>query len=568
MQAKIRAGIIIGQVVLVGLLAGCAAIGDERVRPFGFEYVEPAKVAEPCVVLFFVDGVNSEIFNEMLAAGELPNIDKYFVSRGLYLRRCMANIPSVTMVNETSLVTGLFAGRHGVTGINWFDRNKCIWRDYETIAQKNTLDGDYRAATVFERLKENTSLSIFFQAHRGATKFVENWTSAGPPFFFGWYQFVDRITLCRFEIVAQLARQRGEFPRLVIAYLLAADMQAYHQGLESLAYRRALIHADAQIGRVIKDFENQGLLEKLVLVFMSDHGMMPVKKHLWMEKFLSKELGLKLSNKRLWEDTELRERIKYYRKFPAVLTGSGDRYVGLYLRKPTGVKGPMPYENWLSKPTMYDLRNYPTSRGKVDLISCLVQQEAIDAVAFSVGPDRVRVVRKDGEVEICRGKSDRRACSYHLIAGENPLGYAGKVPAEMLGGADYSSRAWLEATAQTTFPDLLPQILAYFEAPRAADLVVFAAPGWDLGHQWKAGHGGIRPGEMAFPLIMAGPGIPHGELSTGRAVDVLPTILELLGQEADKNLDGQSLIKKGAKGNPNRDTLRLGIPQGHKADEE
>lgn len=553
---------------LVGSLAGCAAMPDERVRPFGFEYVEAAKVAEPCVVLFFVDGVNSEIFNEMLTGGELPNINKYFVSRGLYLRRCMANIPSVTMVNETSLVTGLFAGRHGVTGINWFDRNKCIWRDYETIAQKNTLDGDYQAATIFERLKGYTTLSLFYQAHRGATKFVENWTSAGPPFFFGWYQFVDRITLCRFELVGQIARQRGEFPRLVIAYLLAADMQAYHQGLESLAYRRALIHADAQIGRVIKDFENQGLLEKLVLVFMSDHGMMPVKKHLWMEKFLSKELGLKLSNKKLWEDTELRERIKYYRKFPAVLTASGDRYVGLYLRKPTGVKGPMPYENWLSKPTMYDLRNYPTSRGKVDLISCLVQHEAIDAVAFSVGPDRVRVVRKDGEVEICRGKSDRRACSYHLIVGENPLGYTGKVSAEMLGGADYSSRAWLEATAETEFPDLLPQILAYFEAPRAADLVVFAAPGWDLGYQWKAGHGGIRPGEMNFPLIMAGPGIPHGELSTGRAVDVLPTILELLGQKADKNLDGESLIKKGAKGNPNRDTLRLGTPQRHKADEE
>ena len=523
---------------------------DERVRPFGFEYVEPAKVAEPCVVLFFVDGVNSEIFNEMLAAGELPNIEKYFVSRGLYIRRCVANIPSVTLANETSLVTGLFPGRHGVTGINWFDRSKCIWRNYETIAQKNTLDGDYQAVTIFERLKDSTTLSLFYQAHRGVTKFVENWTSAGPPYFFGWYQFVDRITLSRFDIVAQIARQRGEFPRLVIAYLLAADMQAYHRGLESTAYRQALIHADAQIGRVIKDFQSQGLLEKLVLIFMSDHGMMPVEKHLRMDKFLSKELGLKLSSKKLWEDTELRDRLKYYQKFPAVLTYSGDRYAGLYLRKPSCVEEPMPYENWLSKPTMYDLHNYPTSAGRVDLISCLVGHEAIDAVAFSIGPDRVRLVRKEGEVEIRSGQNDPRACSYHLISGENPLGYAGQVPAEMLSGADYSSRAWLEATAQTTFPDLPPQILAYFKAPRAADVVVFAAPGWDLGHKWKAGHGGIRPAEMNFPLIIAGPSIPHGQRSTGRAVDVLPTILELLGQPADKNLDGTSLIK------------------GHSADEE
>ena len=49
MQAKIRAGIITGQVILVGLLArlaGCVAMPDERVRPFGFDYVEPVKVAE------------------------------------------------------------------------------------------------------------------------------------------------------------------------------------------------------------------------------------------------------------------------------------------------------------------------------------------------------------------------------------------------------------------------------------------------------------------------------------------------------------------------------------------
>ena len=531
--------------LLVGL-SGCAAIPDERIKPFGFSYVEPAKVDDPSVVLFFVDGVNSDIFSEMLAAGQLPNIHKYFVSRGLYVPRCLANIPSVTMVNETSLVTGLFAGRHGVTGINWFDRNKCLWRNYETIAQKNTLDSDYQAPTIFERLRGQTSLSLFFQAHRGATKFVENWTSAGPPFFFGWYQFVDRITLSRFDIVAQIARQREQFPRLVIAYLLAADMYAYHRGLQDPAYRQALIHADAQIGRVVGDFENQGLLEKLVIIFMSDHGMMPVEKHLWLEKYLSKELGLKLAGKKLSEDTKLRDRIKYYRKFPAVFTGSGDRYVGLYLRKPTGAKGPMPYQNWLSRPSPDDLHNYPTTRGSVDLISSILKHQAVDALAFATGPHSVRIVRKQGTVEIRRGKTDPRDCSYHLISGNDPFGYAAKLPAKMLSGADFSSRAWLNATAATEFPDLPPQILAYFQAPRAADLVVFAAPGWDLGHKWKAGHGGLRPQEMTFPLIMAGPQLPHTKLPTARAVDILPTILELLGHRADNDLDGQSLINLSA----------------------
>ena len=527
---------------LLGVLVGCAAISDERVKPFGFRYVEPAKVANPCVVVFFVDGVNSDIFSELLGEGKLPNIDKYFVSRGLYVPRCVANIPSVTMVNETSLVTGQFAGHHGVTGINWFDRNRCIWRNYETIAQKNTLDGDYQSATIFERLGDHTSCSLFFQAHRGATKFAENWTSAGPPFFFGWYEFVDRISLCRFELVGQIGRARGEFPRFTIAYLLAADMEAYKKGLQRSAYREALIHADAQIGRVIKDFEAQGLLDKLVLVFASDHGMVSVEKHLWLEKFLRDELGLNLARKRLWEKTKLRERIKYYSKYSAVFTGSGDRYVGLYLRRPTEKNGEVSFDNWLSRPSPGDLYNYPSKQGRVDLVGELVALEAVDALAFATGDHSVRIVRKEGEVEIRRPGADVRACSYQLMRGEDPLGYAEKGLTEMLTGKAYPERAWLKATADTEFPDLVPQLLAYFRARRAADLVVFAGPGWDLGYQWKAGHGGLRPGEMQFPLIIAGPSVPKGQLGTARAVDILPTILELLGERADKSLDGKSLI--------------------------
>ena len=545
MQNYAKPKVALGAVLfcLLGTMLGCAAIPDERNKPFGFSYVEPSKVTEPSVVVFFVDGVNSDIFQELLDEGKLPNIHKYFVDGGLYIPKCVANIPSVTMVNETSFVTGQFSGNHGITGISWFDRNKCVWRNYETIAQKNMLDGDYQAQTVYERLEDRSTYSLFFQPHRGATKFIENWISAGPPFFFKWYQFVDRISLCRFEIVAELSKARGEFPGFVVAYLLAADMQAYNKGLGK-EYREALIHADTQIGRVVEDFENQGLLENLVLVLTSDHGMVPVEKHLWLEKFLKKELGLNVAQKRLWEKTELRKRIKYYSKFPVVFTGSGDRYVGLYLRRPTETNGEVSFENWLSRPSPDDLHNYPSKRGSINLVGKLVEQEAVDAVAFATGSNSVRIVRKEGQIEVRRPSSDARECSYHLISGQEPLGYSDEVPAEMLSGKDYSWRAWLEATSQTEFPDLLPQIMTYFDAPRAADLVVFAAPGWDLGHQWKAGHGGLRPGEMHFPLILAGPGVTKGQLPTARAVDILPTILELMGKKADKNLDGESILRE------------------------
>ena len=130
--------------------------------------------------MFVVDGVGGAIFEEMLEAGELPAIREYFVDRGLYVPRAVGNIPSVTMANLTSLATGRFPGHHGVVGISWFDRLNYIWRNYNTIAQKNTLDEDYTAPNIYEQFQDDMTVSIFYQPHRGATKFFENWHSAGP----------------------------------------------------------------------------------------------------------------------------------------------------------------------------------------------------------------------------------------------------------------------------------------------------------------------------------------------------------------------------------------------------
>ena len=91
------------------------------------------------------------------------------------------------------------------------------------------------------------------------------------------------------------------------------------------------------------------------------------------------------------------------------------------------------------------------------------------------------------------------------------------------------------------------QILAYFRAPRAGDLAVFAAPGWDFTTVNRAGHGGLRPAEMHVPLIVAGPGVGKGTLPVARTTDVMPTILALLGRPVPPGLDGRPLVGMPAK---------------------
>lgn len=516
---------------------------DGKADTYGLDFRLPESAQRRGAIVFLVDGLNARVVEEMLGQGQLPALKKYFVDRGLYAPRAAASTPTVTIANLTSVVTGQFPGHHGVTGVNWFDRNQLIWRNYDSIAQKNTLDGDYSAATLYELLNDELTFSLFFQPHRGATKFFENWTSAAPPFIFGWYEFVDRLTLWRFQQAADLSRQVGRLPALTIAYLLAPDFEAYEHGVSSSQYVQALQHTDRQIGRVMGDIERAGLLEKVVVALVSDHGMSDVRGHFRLQRFLSKQEGLKIGSTHWWEQDPFEERLEDHEKVTTVPYGSGDRYWALCMRKPIRRAGHIiGMEPWLQRPSAEDLRAYPTRGGPADLPEILVQQPAVDAVAYAAGPNRARIRRRSGEVEFRQDGGRGTAITYHVISGTNVLGWEEQVSPQALRGEPLSERQWLQETIDTDYPDVPAQILSYFRAQRAGDLAVFATPGWDFNDAHKAGHGGLGPADVFVPLMLAGPGVPHARLEAARTVDLAPTLLKLLGRPIPPGLDGAPLV--------------------------
>jgi len=560
--------------------AGCAAIPDERQATFGIDFNVPgeAEAGGPNVILFFLDGTSASVFDEMLEAGRLPNFKKYFVDRGLYSTRDTTNVPSTTLPNEVSLVTGVHPGHHNVLGNNWFDRNRLFLRDCEEVGQKNKLDDDYIVPTIYEHLGDSMTMSLFYQAHRGASDFTENALSAAPSYFLGLYELVDRISLWRFDKAMGEARVRRRFPRFTICYLLATDMNAYAHGTSSAQYHSALEHADTQIGRILRDLEKAGRLDRTILALTSDHGMMDIHHHMNIIKFLRDDLRLAVTPDNMAENTEFDSRLLFYNKSSCVPAGSGDRYWMVNLRKPRAGGDPKnpEFEDWLVRPSEADFRSYPGRDGtRSDLISRLCEKEAVDVVAWKAGPDAVRLATRAGVAEVTRigpaapgatgGLSASASAtapgtaqpsvrfadahprfSLKTIAGTDPLGYAGTVPAAMLDGSAHDDREWLRATADSPHPDLVPQIIAYFDAPRAPDLAVFAAAGWDFSDNGlRGGHGGLLPEDMHTVLLLAGPGVPHERRTEPvRAVDIMPTLLELLGRPMPAGLDGRSLLAK------------------------
>lgn len=552
--------------LLVAALPGCgtpSAAGPADT--FGLDFAATNPHHARGAIVFMVDGVNATVFDEMLRAGELPTFRDYFVNRGLYCPRAVSSIPSVTLANTTTIVTGRLPGHHGVTGINWFDRNALIWRNYETIAQKNELDRDHIAPTLYEQFPDRTTFSLFLQSHRGATKFVENWLSAGAPYYFGWYEFMDRLTLFRFNLLIEVARKRQEFPAVTTCYQLAPDHYSYLRGPGSKEYRDSIRHTDYQIGRVLGDLKRAGVLDDLLLVLTSDHGHTDVQRHFDVGKFLAGQ-GMPIAGERLWENTPFEKRLDYYQQFPCVLYGSGDRYYAICLKKPlagadTASRGqtsqPAPakdsdsvYHPWPVRPDANDLRNYPRrvvggdlcEPTHVNLLDAFAAQDSVQLFAYSAGANRVRVRTRAGEVEFSQPLGQGKPVAYRAVSGEDPLGYKGKVPADVLQGKPLGQREWLDATIDTPYPDLPAQIVAYFRSRLAGDIVLFAADGWDFGPVHHGGHGGVSPADMFTPLLIAGPGVPKGTLPAARNADVTPTVLQLLARPLPPGMDGKALV--------------------------
>jgi hypothetical protein len=194
------------------------------------------------------------------------------------------------------------------------------------------------------------------------------------------------------------------------------------------------------------------------------------------------------------------------------------------------------------RPEAKDLHCYPTKTGDADLPALLIAKEPVQTVAYAEGKNRVRVLTKAGEAEFIQPDGRGGGIRYRVVAGKDPLGFAGKIPPELLAGREASPREWFDATAGTDYPDLPAQILAYFRAPRSGDIAVFAVPGWDFNHKHRAGHGGLTPCDMFVPMILAGPGVPHATVENARTVDLMPTLLTLLGKNVPPHLDGQSIL--------------------------
>lgn len=464
---------------------------------------------------FLLDGARVDIFEELLRAGELPNISRHIVEPGSY-RPAVTVFPSVTGVAYIPYLTGLFPGRANIPGYRWFDRERYHRKKLSVMRFRNyhglgsyLMDRDLHksAVTLFQLLKPSSNIFSGISRGTGIRRNAAYFRRVPATLKFFRTGDWDHIDRAGEKYLLRAAKRKREVFTFHTTYSI--DEYSHHHGPFSPRARARYGEFDRVLGRLVEKLRATGQLETSLFMLAADHGHTEVKEHFDLEGFVE-ELGYKT--------LYYPKQVKRWLGADAAVMVAGNGVGHVYLKGPA---------KWSERhDAEVHLEKHPT------LVDDLLANDAVDHVVYRAGDD-VEVRSRRGCARIHLDNGDVR----YRVDGGDPFGYA-PMPETM------SRAEMLERTADTLYPDAPLQVAQLFDSPRVGDFVISAAPGFDLRagekerREYRSCHGSLHREHMRVPFAVNAPTVTR----TARSVDAFPTILELLGREAPAGIDGKTLL--------------------------
>ena len=470
------------------------------------------------VLVVLADGAHAATFEQLLASGELPEIQRHLIDRGCY-RRGTTTFASTTGPAHIPIMTGCFAGTGGVPGYRWFERGAYkpslptgpwCYRSYNgPEAFLFNRDMDPARPTIHEL---TASVNVFGMAGRGAKRTPGSRVKSP---LWTWAHYAhDYATADRFaeRLMLESLAEPDEFRFVAFPGI---DWSGHYTGSAD-AVHAAFSRVDAAIGRAAAELRRRGAYEDTMIVVCSDHGHLDVHTHFDVAVWLEDEEGLRTayhSMKAMVRDPD------------AVSCVSGNGAAHLHFRG----------EDW---------RAPAPGRSDIDLLHPglrrrLLEREEIDLVATrgdEPGSVLVERTHQGGSRDAASAelREDGSTISYRPLAGD-PLGLGGD-PAEL------DAAEVLRRSADGIHPDGALQILQSFRTPRCGDVVISARPGFDLRERYErpehlSSHGALHTDHMLVPVACSEP-LAEGPV---RTADLFATALDFLGRQAPPS-DGVSRL--------------------------
>ncbi len=290
----------------VAALLGCAPLDDGRAVGVQDGTARTEILDEQDhprhVVGFLFDGTNANVLYDMAARGEAPNVARLIEMGTTFGHGAMASLPTVTLANHTTILTGAHPGHHGILHNAWYDRARgeqiitnstATWptaMDHLTAGVETIHDAVHRTwpdaftASVNEPCDTGADYSTFDFFRRGEVppipaspeglphtteRFVR------PSKDYAWSSVVDHMGVEQATgIVSGHYRDVSyPLPRFLWCNFTLTDAAMHEGGPYSEMAAAAVRDSDARLGEIIAAVEARGAFDDTAFFLVADHGM-------------------------------------------------------------------------------------------------------------------------------------------------------------------------------------------------------------------------------------------------------------------------------------------------------
>lgn len=207
------------------------------------------------VIMIALDGISVEGYQK----ANTPNLDA-LMAEGAFSLTTRVAMPSVTLPNWTSHLTGSGPEQHGVVNNGW-KIDKFVLPAVET-----DTDGYY--PSVFTILKEEMS--------EIKTAFYYNWINLFYPYnkkYFDEVSYLEKDEyIPNYQKAINFIVRNQDKPTVVFLYSVHTDHAGHRHKWMSPEYIHSIEEADVQIGKFINEMKEKGLYKDTHFMFLSDHG--------------------------------------------------------------------------------------------------------------------------------------------------------------------------------------------------------------------------------------------------------------------------------------------------------
>ncbi|MBL0169670.1 MAG: alkaline phosphatase family protein [Gemmatimonadaceae bacterium] len=469
----------------------------------------------PRLLVVVADGVRPDVLADEMDGGRLPALAALRAAGGMH--HISSSFPSVTGPAYAPFVMGRHPAHVGMPGLRWYDRARALrWsraRSYSGIDIWH-VDGDLdpRAPTLYDLA--TPSLAGLMMIARGATQGRigrgVGWSIRAAYAHFrgdleGWRR-VEQAAVNEF-----MRRFERVPPRLSMLGLLSPDKLAHAYGGDSGVVRDSLQDIEAAIARARHVAASGGWGDTLHVWVVGDHGHASVDNHDDLHGWLD-GLGYRV----------LAHPHMHVRNADIALMVGGNAMAHVYLELEQRSR------HWWPQLSLRWQR----------VLDGLLTRPSVDLAAVAIDANTVQVHHaRRGTAEIRRSHEGHDARWSYQASDGDPLQLGGSLP-------DLDANAAWHACADSPYPDAIVQLASLVPTPRGGDIVISAAPDWDLRARFEptvhvSTHGALLREQMLVPLLLDAPPARLPQ----RTTDVVPSALALLGIDAGSvPFDGRSYL--------------------------